>query len=122
MSEYQIQAAFVELIQKRYPNILFSATVGGIRLSIGAALKMKKAGYVRGVPDLVFFEPRRGYMGLCIEVKKKGGRPSKQQKQWKDDLRERGYRSVICTGLKECLEEFQQYFSLDLPLLEAGKE
>lgn len=115
MSEYQIQAAFVQMIQGQYPDVLFSATVGGIRLSIGAAMKMKKAGYVRGVPDLVFFEPRRGYCGLCIEVKKKGGRPSKQQKQWKADLRERGYRSVVCTGLKECVMEFNHYFTAQLP-------
>jgi len=114
MSEHQIQSEFVRLITEQYPNILFSATVGGVRLSIGAAQKMKKAGYRRGVPDVLFFEPRQGYNGLCIEVKKKGGRPSKDQLRWKDDLLARGYFAVVATGLRECLDYFNEYFRADL--------
>jgi hypothetical protein len=114
MSEHEIQSEFVRLIQEQYPDILFCATVGGARMRISEAKKIKKQGYKKGIPDILFYEARQGYFGLAIEVKKKGGRPSPFQIQWRDDLLRRGYQSAICKGLDECVEVFNTYFKLQL--------
>ena len=116
MSEHEIQSEFVRLIQEQHPDILFCATVGGARMSINTAKKIKQAGYRKGIPAVLFYEPRQGYYGLAIEIKKKGGRPSPFQIQWRDDLLRRGYQSVICTGLSECAEAFDAYFKTQLRL------
>lgn len=116
MTEHEIQSTFVDLISTEYPEILFCATVGGARMSIAEAKKIKRAGYRKGIPDVIFYEPRMGYMGLCIEIKKKGGRTSPHQRQWKADLLKRGYQAVVCIGLHECVQQFNTYFGLNLPL------
>ena len=116
MSEHEIQSTFVALIRAQYPDILYCATVGGARMAISTAKKIKQSGYRKGIPDLIFYEPRSGYMGLCIEIKKKGGRISPHQTSWRADLLKRGYQSVVCTGLHECVQQFNTYFRLNLSL------
>jgi len=85
-------------------------------MSISTAKKIKQSGYRKGIPDLIFYEPRFGYMGLCMEIKKKGGRVSPHQHEWRADLLKRGYQAVVCTGLHECVQQFNTYFRLNLPL------
>ena len=61
--------------------------VKGARTSISEAKRMKASGYKRGFPDVFIYEPRGGFHGLSIEMKKeKGGVVSKHQKQWKESL------------------------------------
>lgn len=111
MSEHEIQYQFVRLIEEANPDILLCATVGGARMSMAEAKKIKRQGYRKGIPDLMIFEPSDGFYGLFIEIKKEGGRPSPHQKKWIDDLQDRGYRAVICKGLNHCIKEFNQYFT-----------
>lgn len=122
MNEHEIQSTFVEAIANQYPNILFCATVGGARMSISEAKKIKRAGYRKGIPDVIFYEPRNGYFGLCIEIKKKGGRTSPHQNEWRADLLKRGYQSVVCKGLHECVQQFNTYFRLRLSLREPDED
>lgn len=115
MSEHEVQSTFVKLVSDQHPEVLYCATVGGARMRISEAKKIKKQGYRRGIPDILFYEPRSGYYGLAIEVKKeKGGRTSPFQIQWRDDLLKRGYQSVICKGLDECIHAFNLYFGVKL--------
>lgn len=93
---------------------LFSATVGGVRVAMHTALKMKQAGYKKGIPDILIFEPRNGYVGLALEVKTPTGRASEHQKMWQHKLRERGWKAEICKGLNACIECIDSYFSDEL--------
>lgn len=111
MTEHEIQSEFVRIVRESHPDILFCATVGGARMSIREARKIKQAGYRKGVPDVIFYESRGGFHGLAIEIKKeKGGQVSPHQKEWILDLQERGYHAVICKGLDQCLTSFNDYF------------
>lgn len=114
MTEHQIQSKLVKLVSDQYPELLYCATVGGARMSINQARQIKRQGYRKGIPDLIFYEPRKGYNGLCIEVKKKGGQPSPHQRAWIADLQQRGYQALICKGLESCIEAFETYFNLEL--------
>ena len=114
MTEHQIQSQLVQLISNQFPDILYCATVGGARMSINQAKMIKRQGYRKGVPDLIFYEPRDGFNGLCIEIKKKGGQPSPHQRAWIADLQTRGYQALICKGLDSCIQAFEDYFNLRL--------
>ncbi len=90
---------------------LYSATVGGVRVAMHTALRMKQAGYKKGIPDLLIFEPRNGYCGLALEVKTKTGRASEHQVKWQEQLRERGWKAEICKGLDACIQAIDEYFA-----------
>ena len=74
--------------------ILYCASAGGMRVSIRTAIKMKKAGYKRGFPDIFIYEPRLNYKGLAIELKS-GSRPTIEQVEWQRELRKRNYMALI---------------------------
>lgn len=107
------QKAVVQYLKLR--GVLFTATLGGLRLSIGQATQLKSSGYGRGVPDILIFEPRGEYHGLMIELKRtrvKGqnrGKISPEQRWWKEELNKRGYCAVICEGASEAINFIDTY-------------
>lgn len=112
--EHDIQCEVVRRVKEHSPDIMFCATVGGVRLSMNQAKRMKAAGYLAGIPDLLFFEPRGEHVGLAIELKAKRGRVSAAQKQAIHQLNERGWRAVVCTGFDECVAVLRDYFDDDV--------
>lgn len=119
LSEYQEQCIVADYLRKRWPNVLWTATAGGVRLSIGAATKLKRMGLNRGVPDLLIFEPLvipadMGTSvfcpGLAIEMKvQKGGVVSPEQKQWRKALTDRGWEALVCHGADEAIAAIEEY-------------
>ena len=91
--EHDLQTSLVQWIREVDPEILFTATNGGVRLSMNQAKRMKAAGYLRGVPDLLFFEARDGFHGLAIELKAPKGRISPIQREQVEEFRIRGWRA-----------------------------
>lgn len=110
--EHDIQVSLIAMLQSIEPTPLYTATVGGVRLAIHTAKKMKEAGYSKGVPDLLVFEPRGMYEGLAIEVKTPNGRASPEQKEWIAKLNSRGWSAHITHGLDEALDVMSEYFDL----------
>ena len=115
--EHDIQVIIVDHLEAMDPLPLFSATVGGVRVAMQTALRMKQAGYKKGIPDILIFEPRNGYVGLALEVKTMVGRASPHQKQWQHDLRQRGWKAEICKGLNACIECIDEYFGVKSDVL-----
>ena len=58
-------------------------------------------GVKSGVPDLMLPIPSKGYHGLFIEMKAKGGRVSITQKKWIDALNTMGYLAVVAHGWED---------------------
>ena len=100
-------------LKEHSPDIMFCATVGGVRLSMNQAKRMKAAGYLAGVPDMLFFEPRGEHVGLAIELKAKRGRVSAAQRDAIRRLNDRGWRAVVCTGFDETVAVLRDYFDND---------
>lgn len=109
------QCAFVAYLQAR--KLLFTATLGGIRLTIGQASQLKRQGYGKGVPDILIFEPRGPYHGLCIEMKRRNipgqpkGRLSIEQEYWINELNKKGYYAAVCEGCYEAIDATQEYLN-----------
>ena len=112
INEDRLQREVIKYINYQYPKVRYCASLGGIRTSYKQAIKAKTNGYVKGFPDLFIYEPNiKGYHGLAIEIKTIKGRPTKEQKQWIDDLNIRGYKAAICKGLPSILELIDDYLS-----------
>lgn len=97
----------------RWPELrlLFHIPNGGKR-SKSEAVRFRAAGVRSGVPDLFLPCSRGRYHGLWIEMKAVGGRVSKEQEQWRKDLLEQGYMSVVCYGADAAIEVIKKYMQL----------
>ena len=108
--EHDLQTYLVQWIREVDPEILFTATNGGVRLSMNQAKRMKAAGYLRGVPDLLFFEARDGFHGLAIELKAPKGRISPIQRERVEEFRIRGWRAEVAFGWDHAMKILREYF------------
>lgn len=113
-TEASLQKAVVQYLKLKHPTARYCASLGGQYQKFKSQrMKAKETGYVAGFPDLQITEPRGKFHGLFIEIKlDKRCYASQYQKDWVNDLNERGYRAVICKGLDECLEAIDFYFNL----------
>lgn len=99
-------------------KVLYCASAGGMRTNIRTAIKMKRAGYKKGFPDIFIYEPRGPYHGLAIEIKV-SSYPTPEQTRWKADLLHRGYKAEIMPtnlNLVEAIDWFKKEVSNYLEL------
>ena len=93
----------------------------GVRVPIGCAVKMKRAGAIKGWPDLflpVPCESQHGQYyccGLFIELKRRrGGVGSKEQKEIHELLREQGYKVEVAKGAEAAISVISEYLGLEV--------
>jgi len=108
--EYVVQMKIVHFLRSK--GLLFSSTTGGIAYKPHQKINMYKRGYAAGVPDLIIFEPRGLFHGLCLEVKRKGGRVRDSQKDFIAALRENGYAVAVVFSPEEAQEVVENYISI----------
>lgn len=105
-------------------RLLFSIPNGAVLAGNGQKRgiqmnKMKADGLRPGAPDLMLafpkynplFSPITQFHGLFIEMKKDGGKLSKEQIQFADILRRNGYNAICCIGAKEAIRAITVYLS-----------
>lgn len=85
--EEQLQAAIVETLRRE--GYLFEVGMEGVRLSKSQRAKAKLQGMEPGRCDLKVLMP--GGRTIHIELKRKGGRVSPDQKRWHDQIRALGF-------------------------------
>src|SRR3990167_6540321 len=113
--EAREQMLVVQYVRNTYPNVLFTSALGGIKTTIGQAVKLKRLGYRRSWPDLTFLEPRGPYHGLLIELKKTGGRlDDKDQKAFLLAANARGYKAVCCIGYQIAIKTIAGYLKMEM--------
>lgn len=117
--------AWAKLHENRCARLkLLFATLNGVRLPIGLAVKMKRAGNKQGVPDIFLPVPKWESVptrtnspgrlllncGLWIELKRgKGGVVSEAQDWWHTHLRAMGYKVEVCAGAREAIAAIADY-------------
>jgi hypothetical protein len=109
-NESQEQQRFVLKLRWFYPDLVFFAIPNGGKRNSGEATRMKLEGVEKGTPDIFIAEPRNGFFGLFIEMKKKrDGSISEAQKGKIKLLREKGYAAHVCYGAEQAIEVLNSY-------------
>lgn len=133
-NEHQEQAALVDTVlyvyqhRSDFKRKLFFAVLNGVWIAASSKkgkqaliAKYKKEGWLPGVADLLYLQPRGPYPYLAIEMKtperekEKDGGVSPDQREWLQAAKEVGAMVAVCYGRDAAWEVFTQYMSLDLP-------
>ena len=112
-SDIQIQVA--DWLRDKYPHVLFTAGLGGLRLSVGQAVKIKRMGYRNGTPDLQIWEPTESWRALFIELKREKGIASKEQRAFQIAAMKRRYLYEICYGYGQTIATIKNYLEQICP-------
>ena len=116
--EEQVQVFdYAEYAARQDPRwLLLFATLNGLKLTIGQAVKAKRAGMRRGVPDIWLPVLKRWpdgnirWVGQVIDIKRvKYGVESDAQKWRMDRLREQCWKADFCKGAKETIATLEEY-------------
>lgn len=75
----------------------------------GKGKQQTQSGMSKGFPDLFIYEPNEKYNGLAVELKIRGGAPSKEQMDWLVKLAGRGYKSVLCYSFETFVKTILKY-------------
>lgn len=91
-------------------RLLYHTPNGGMR-DKATAQAMKRAGVKAGVPDLFLPVARGGHHGLWIEMKRAdhSNHATPDQEWWIEQLRQQGYRAVVCYGASAAIDELSDY-------------
>ena len=110
-SEDQEQALFFEWLswQKEPEYQMAFAIPNGGKRHISTALRLKATGVKSGVPDIMLPIMRGKHGAMFIEMKSVKGRISPKQTKWHKDLREQGYKVVVCYSCEDAVEEIKKY-------------
>ena len=86
--------------------------LGGQRGKIAGA-KLKREGAKAGFPDVAIFSGRKGAKlncpGIVLELKREhGGKLSKAQKKWIEDLGRLGWVTIVAHGSDEAISSIDQ--------------
>lgn len=108
-TESQEQSAFVAWMRLQHPmHRVIAIPNGGLR-NIITAVRMKKEGVQKGVPDL--FIPS---LNLWIEMKRqKGGRVAVEQSDWIEYLKFHHYKCRVCNGADEAINLIKEILNRD---------
>ena len=115
-TEDEEQEAVIEwknLMVNQFPELkyLYHCPNGGSR-NPAEAQKLKRMGVLPGVSDLHLPVARGGFHGLWVEMKRqKGGKLSKDQKEWLDGMNEEGYLAVRADGAEEACDIIYKYLT-----------
>jgi len=131
-NEHQEQSNLVSTVLYTYQNRsdfsrrLFFSTLSGAWIAGSGPRKMaliekyKREGWVNGVADILYLQPRGEYAYLAIEMKtesrerEKNGGASEDKIAWLREAREAGAMTAICHGAEAAWEVFSSYMSLPL--------
>jgi hypothetical protein len=113
ISEHDEQVLVFEwakLSTGKYPFLGYMfGTLNGVKLSIGQAVKAKRSGNTKGVPDIILPYPNGKYYGLYIELKVGKNKPSKEQKEYIEYLNSVGYFADVRYGSTEAIDLIKDY-------------
>ena len=72
-NETDLHVKVVSFLKKRFPQRLFTATLGENQCTSAMRIDSYKKGYLRGSPDLIINNLRKHYTGFAIEFKSPKG-------------------------------------------------
>ncbi len=116
-SESHEQVLVIAHLRAFHPDVLVASVPNGGKRGKREAARLKAEGVLPGYPDLLIDEPRGGFHGLRVEMKRtKGGRLSADQRRVIALLRARGYAVATCHGAADAIETIECYLATPDPI------
>jgi hypothetical protein len=124
LTEHQIQSAYFDILklnEQYFPELkyIFAIPNGGKR-TIGVAVKMKKEGVKKGVPDIFIpLTEKNNYMpssGLWIETKTEIGKQSPEQKDFMNFLMTQNYKYALCRNTESMVRITELYLNINFEI------
>lgn len=118
MSEHQIQAQFVRMVNQIPDRCLLTsfAIPNAGKRSFAVAAMLKAEGFRKGMPDWCLPVPRGPYNALWIEFKKPGEKARPEQIGLHDLLKAEGGSVWVCTSADAALEVLLTYLRRERPV------
>jgi hypothetical protein len=122
--EGKLQNQVCKYLKLQYPRVLFRVDFGAGALLTGKQAKQQQYQQkTSGWPDIFICEPKGGFAGLFIELKKEGEVIYKGNGMFKNDhireqfavhvaLRERGFKCEFAKGFDQAKTLIDRYLSL----------
>lgn len=108
--EHTIQVEIVRYLERALPpEVIYTASAAGVKMSMVQAMKAKTAGQRRGWPDLQLLYPDG--VTRYIEVKAEGGRLSPEQRFFLDAANGcgRGRIVTVCRSVEDAYETLNMW-------------
>jgi hypothetical protein len=108
-------------LKKTYPDLIWFFDLSGVRVHEGTKPMMAYMRSKTGIPDLIILEPRKGYFGLMLEIKRKASpvyqqngnlykdHHLEQQALMLDRLRQMWYYADFAVGLEDAQNKIMEY-------------
>jgi hypothetical protein len=115
-TEHREQCGFINMLKCIKPelNDYWFAVPNGGKRDIKEAVRIKKEGGKKGIPDWIMLYPNSMYCGLLIEFKRPDGKGvvSKDQKRIMASLSKVGYLCEIALTKEQAWSILEEYLSL----------
>lgn len=111
-NEDKMSIALATYIKLSYPKVLFSHIPNGGKRNVREAVKFKRMGVRRGLPDFLIFETNDPYLrGVAIELKVKPNKPSSEQLEVIEELKRLKWAAHICYSFNEAKIIIDKYLN-----------
>ena len=111
-SETDLHVKVVSFLKKRYPQSLFTVTLGENQDTAFKRIDSFKKGYLRGSPDLIINNLHKHYTGFAIEFKnpKGNGVLSPDQSMMLRQYQKNGFKTLVSNDYDQIIERIIEYF------------
>ena len=111
-NEMDLHVKVVSFLKKRYPQSLFTVTLGENQDTVHKRIDSFKKGYLRGSPDLIINNLHKHYTGFCIEFKspKGNGVLSPDQSMILLQYQNNGFKTLVSNDYDHIIEQVIEYF------------
>lgn len=111
-NEDDLQSRVVQFIKRRFPDSLFTTTMGELQDTKEKRLKAWRMGYLTGSPDIIIMNLHNKYSGFCIEFKSPTGKGviSDKQVNMIKKYKQNGYKTLVSNDYDDIIEQLLDYF------------
>jgi len=114
-SEHDLQVSCVNWFRLQYPHEILYAIPNGGQRNIVVATKLKSEGVVSGVLDLFLMLSKGGFHGFYIEMKRKNGKLTDNQKEFFGLATNKGYLCTKCDTFEDFVSAINTYMKCHDP-------
>ena len=108
--EDSIHFECIQLLKNEFPNVEWVSNIlDGARLGMLVRKHSKGMRNREGTSDIIILEPRKGFHGMCLEIKTVSGALSKVQKDFLHRMALKNYHAIEAYGIDECFELIREY-------------